>query len=132
MGRSRRAFLTRLALSKGFRVLDAYRCAGSEQLPRAGTLTWGRLPGDAYLESRARPLGWHCAGASGRRADTAARPPPGLGREPATFTCHVLQLRGRELKDLARSWPGGGAGPGFSIPLTPGRHGRVLLSFPLL
>lgn len=26
MGRSRRAFLTRLALSKGFRVLDAYRC----------------------------------------------------------------------------------------------------------
>lgn len=27
MGRSRRAFLTRLALSKGFRVLDAYRCA---------------------------------------------------------------------------------------------------------
>lgn len=27
MGRSRRAFLTRLARSKGFRVLDAYRCA---------------------------------------------------------------------------------------------------------
>ncbi|XP_033620807.1 DNA-directed DNA/RNA polymerase mu isoform X1 [Fukomys damarensis] len=27
MGRSRRAFLTRLALSKGFRVLDTYRCA---------------------------------------------------------------------------------------------------------
>eukprot|EP00069_Balaena_mysticetus_P012646 bmy_21759T0 len=27
MGRSRRAFLTRLALSKGFRVLDAYRAA---------------------------------------------------------------------------------------------------------
>lgn len=138
MGRSRRAFLTRLALSKGFRVLDAYRCAGSEQLPRAGTLTWGaggrraRRPRPRPSESRARPLGWHCAGASGRRADTAARPPPGLGREPATFSCHVLQLRGRELKDLARSWPGGGAGPGFSIPLTPGRHGRVLLSFPLL
>lgn len=27
MGRSRRAFLTRLARSKGFRILDAYRCA---------------------------------------------------------------------------------------------------------
>ena len=26
MGRSRRAFLTRLARSKGFHVLDAYRC----------------------------------------------------------------------------------------------------------
>lgn len=36
MGRSRRAFLTRLALSKGFRVLDAYRCAGWEQLPEGG------------------------------------------------------------------------------------------------
>lgn len=31
MGRSRRAFLTRLALSKGFRVLDAYRCAVAEK-----------------------------------------------------------------------------------------------------
>lgn len=31
MGRSRRAFLTRLALSKGFRVLDAYRCAARGQ-----------------------------------------------------------------------------------------------------
>lgn len=33
MGRSRRAFLTRLALSKGFRVLDAYRCAAREGSP---------------------------------------------------------------------------------------------------
>lgn len=32
MGRSRRAFLTRLALSKGFRVLDAYRCAVVDEL----------------------------------------------------------------------------------------------------
>lgn len=31
MGRSRRAFLTRLALSKGFRVLDVYRCSALGQ-----------------------------------------------------------------------------------------------------
>lgn len=30
MGRSRRAFLTRLARSKGFRILDAYRCAAPD------------------------------------------------------------------------------------------------------
>lgn len=46
MGRSRRAFLTRLALSKGFRVLDAYRCGS---WPAA---CWGRgrLPGQVTLE----------------------------------------------------------------------------------
>lgn len=32
MGRSRRAFLTRLARSKGFHVLDAYRCVVERQL----------------------------------------------------------------------------------------------------
>uniref|UniRef100_A0A8C0CVA0 DNA-directed DNA/RNA polymerase mu n=1 Tax=Balaenoptera musculus TaxID=9771 RepID=A0A8C0CVA0_BALMU len=35
MGRSRRAFLTRLALSKGFCVLDAYRCAVMAKGPSA-------------------------------------------------------------------------------------------------
>lgn len=42
MGRSRRAFLTRLALSKGFRVLDAYRCVVCRRWPAWGR---GRLPG---------------------------------------------------------------------------------------
>lgn len=36
MGRSRRAFLTRLAVSKGFRVLSAYRCAVVAKLPLGG------------------------------------------------------------------------------------------------
>lgn len=45
MGRSRRAFLTRLALSKGFRVLDAYRCAVPARLAaRRGHLPGARLP----------------------------------------------------------------------------------------
>lgn len=45
MGRSRRAFLTRLALSKGFRVLDAYRCVSAAG-PAAGggAGCWGRGP----------------------------------------------------------------------------------------
>lgn len=36
MGHSRRAFLTRLARSKGFRILDAYRCAA----PARAGLWW--------------------------------------------------------------------------------------------
>lgn len=45
MGRSRRAFLTRLALSKGFRVLDAYRCAVPARLAaRRGHLPGAHLP----------------------------------------------------------------------------------------
>lgn len=40
MGRSRRAFLTRLARSKGFRVLDAYRCAA----PGRPRWWWDAIP----------------------------------------------------------------------------------------
>lgn len=45
MGRSRRAFLTRLALSKGFRVLDADRCGSWPHLRGRG-----RLPGRVTRE----------------------------------------------------------------------------------
>ena len=45
MGRSRRAFLTRLALSKGFRVLDAYRCAVVDELVAQSSTCRGLLPG---------------------------------------------------------------------------------------
>lgn len=54
MGRSRRAFLTRLALSKGFRVLDAYRYAVVDELVTRGT-TLRRAPArDALRGSPAR------------------------------------------------------------------------------
>lgn len=44
MGRSRRAFLTRLARSKGFRILDVYRCAAPARARRWGggmPASWG-------------------------------------------------------------------------------------------
>nr|XP_019587236.1 PREDICTED: DNA-directed DNA/RNA polymerase mu isoform X3 [Rhinolophus sinicus] len=57
MGRSRRAFLTRLALSKGFRVLDAYSSEVThvvmEQTSAEDAVCW--------LESRAAPLPPGCA-----------------------------------------------------------------------
>lgn len=64
MVRNRRAFLTRLALSKGFRVLDAYRCAVVAKLaarrghlPRAD-LSEGRGAGPAPTASPHRGT-WH-------------------------------------------------------------------------
>lgn len=71
MGRSRRAFLTRLALSKGFCVLDAYRCVSAA----------GRPPG-------ARPAAGGGAGCLG--AGLAARGGACcLGAGPATRRGHL-------------------------------------------
>lgn len=67
MGRSRRAFLTRLALSKGFRVLDAYRCAGSER-----SRGRARAP-----PRRAGTSAAGCCAVASRTEVTAACPPPG-------------------------------------------------------
>lgn len=77
MGRSRRAFLTRLALSKGFRVLDAYRCAVVDELVAQSSTCRGLLPGApsgalarVFLGGPASggscfgmPGGWHLPGA---------------------------------------------------------------------
>lgn len=41
MGRSRQAFLTGLAVSKGFRVLSTYRCAVVAKLPLGGVTCLG-------------------------------------------------------------------------------------------
>lgn len=87
MGRSRRAFLTRLAVSKGFRVLDAYRCAVVETLAAgggalarralrgghpSGAPARGALPGGGGHLSRGpgpgRLEGVTCPGASARGA----------------------------------------------------------------
>lgn len=57
MGRSRQAFLTRLAVSKGFRVLSAYRCAVVAKLPLAGSSARGRLS-RAFFPEGARGGGW--------------------------------------------------------------------------
>ena len=48
MGRSRQAFLTRLAVSKGFRVLNAYRCAVVAKLPLGG-VTYPGPPFQGFL-----------------------------------------------------------------------------------
>ncbi|XP_019587234.2 DNA-directed DNA/RNA polymerase mu isoform X2 [Rhinolophus sinicus] len=57
MGRSRRAFLTRLALSKGFRVLDAY----SSQVTHVVMEQTSAEDAVCWLESRAAPLPPGCA-----------------------------------------------------------------------
>lgn len=62
MGRSRRAFLTRLAVSKGFRVLDAYRCAVVEKLAAGGGALARRALGGGHPSGApargALPGGW--------------------------------------------------------------------------
>lgn len=53
MGRSRQAFLTRLAVSKGFHVLNAYRCAVVAKLTaRRGHLPGAAFPGLAFRGAR--------------------------------------------------------------------------------
>lgn len=58
MGRSRRAFLARLALSKGFCVLEADRCAAGRWLP--GATFPGCLPGSDVTLPCAQPRGDTC------------------------------------------------------------------------
>lgn len=88
MGRSRRAFLTRLALSKGFRVLDAYRCAGREPLPGGGDICLGegggraRRPRPRPREPGARARGSLRGGAGGSGGRCGGPPRDSAGDLP--------------------------------------------------
>lgn len=72
MGRSRRAFLTRLARSKGFRILDVYRCAAPA---RAGRWRDASPPGAGVIMPVTLVCGLNC----------------GPGRELARSCCDSKQ-----------------------------------------
>lgn len=83
MGRSRRAFLTRLARSKGFRILDAYRCAAPARARRWGDAS---LVG-GWCNYARHPSAWPRTGAGAQLLRQQAAP-AALGSKPA------LVLRG--------------------------------------
>uniref|UniRef100_A0A9L0JXV4 DNA-directed DNA/RNA polymerase mu n=1 Tax=Equus asinus TaxID=9793 RepID=A0A9L0JXV4_EQUAS len=104
MGRSRRAFLTRLALSKGFRVLDAYRCAVV-----------------AKLGARRDPL----PGGRGLGAAPTAPPPRGAGHRVGVAMPSCPVGRRTPLRDVVAKAQNARAG---NLALTSRVHMRCLYS----
>lgn len=112
MGRSRRAFLTRLAVSKGFRVLDAYRCAVVGKLAaRGGALARGALGGVA-------PVRGSCSGRLGGGGTCVGAPAGGDFRgvtcpgAPARGVSRGVTCPGVSAWDAFRESPAGGSCPG--------------------
>ncbi|KAJ8778703.1 hypothetical protein J1605_013380 [Eschrichtius robustus] len=155
MGRSRRAFLTGLALSKGFRVLDAYSSEVTHVMMEGTISRGGRLPAGAQDGGPSPrmhpPSALRCKLVHGEHGGRAACPcgvpaPPGGGcvQEgaatpsmgaalclPASHTRHAPQRRPLEaLETLAEAAGSAGFAGGEGRQLSLCRAASVLKALP--